>query len=268
MAPIAFPSDALLINLTEELPDQFPYNKDLGAGNTIGFGWLPVTTANGTRASSWTGYLQPVVNRSNLDIVLNTHVTRVLQTGEEHGLPAFRGVEYAANTTCNPFRFPQPSVCTDCESGARGTIRATREVILSAGAIQTPHILMLSGIGDEATLSALDIDTVIDSPHVGQHLQDHPLLTNIWSVNSSAFTLDSILQNTTVAQEEVAVWITNGTGPLTISAPNILGFFQNPTDVAPFNETDAISPRAGPTSGDYEIGFFVSSRSSWPSPRH
>jgi choline dehydrogenase-like flavoprotein len=119
---------------------------------------------------------------------------------------------------------------------------------------------MLSGIGDKSTLSALGIDTIVDSPHVGQHLQDHALLTNTWSVADSAFTLDSVVQNATVAQEELAIWTANGTGSLTISAPNILGFFENPTDVAPFNDPNAVSGRAGPTSGDYEIGFFVSNQ--------
>jgi choline dehydrogenase-like flavoprotein len=119
---------------------------------------------------------------------------------------------------------------------------------------------MLSGIGDSSTLFALGIDTIINSPHVGQHLQDHALLTNSWSVADSAFTLDNIAQNKTVAQEELEIWTANGTGSLTISAPNILGFFENPTDIAPFNATNAVSGRAGPTSGDYEIGFFVSDR--------
>jgi choline dehydrogenase-like flavoprotein len=105
MAPISFPSDDLIINLTKELPNQFPYNPDLSAGDSLGFGWLPVTTSNGSRASSWTSYLQPVLSRTNLDIVSNTQVTRVLKTGEENGLPAFRGVEYAANSTCMSFHF-------------------------------------------------------------------------------------------------------------------------------------------------------------------
>jgi len=60
--------------------------------------------------------------------------------------------------------------------GPHFTVKAIKEVILSAGAINTPQILLLSGVGNPTALTKLSIDTVVNSPFVGQNLQDHPLL--------------------------------------------------------------------------------------------
>lgn len=59
-------------------------------------------------------------------------------------------------------------------------VKARQEIILSAGPLHTPQILQLSGIGDAATLSSLNIETVVDLPAVGQNLQDHPLLVTVF----------------------------------------------------------------------------------------
>jgi choline dehydrogenase-like flavoprotein len=100
MAPYTFESDAMLAALSNEMPEEFPFNLDpASSGYQLGLGWSPSTIDNGARASSWTHYLRPVVNRTNLDIVMNTHVTRVLQTGWQDGVPEFRGIEYAVDTT-------------------------------------------------------------------------------------------------------------------------------------------------------------------------
>jgi hypothetical protein len=98
--PFVVDSDAKLANLSIEQPDEWPYNADpSSSGYQLGLGWSPASIEFGKRASSWTHYLKPVMNRTNLDIVLNTHVTRVIQTGWEDGLPEFRGVEYAVDTS-------------------------------------------------------------------------------------------------------------------------------------------------------------------------
>ena len=79
--------------------------------------------------------------------------------------------------------------------GPRHYVTATKEVVLSAGAINTPQLLLLSGVGDRATLAPLRIPTVLHSPGVGQNLTDHPLLGTQYLVKSNFSTLDPILAN-------------------------------------------------------------------------
>jgi choline dehydrogenase-like flavoprotein len=68
------------------------------------------------------------------------------------------------------------------------TLNAKAEVILSAGAVQSPQLLILSGIGDATALGALGITTIVDNTNVGQNMQDHAFLTNSWKVNPDVFT--------------------------------------------------------------------------------
>ncbi|KAJ6625779.1 GMC oxidoreductase-domain-containing protein, partial [Mycena sp. CBHHK59/15] len=85
------------------------------------------------------------------------------------------------------------------------------EVILSAGSIGTPHILMPSGIGDTRSLSSVGIIPVHDLPSVGKNLTDHPLLRLVWSVNSTS-TFDDLERNATLAAEEFNLWNQTRTG--------------------------------------------------------
>lgn len=117
-------------------------------------GWTQSTIANGTRQSSAVAYLGPVLFRSNLDVLINTQVTRLVQTGRVGGKPDFRSIEFAQNAKARRFR-----------------ATARREVILSSGAVGTPQLLMLSGIGDRKALSKVGIKAIVDNPDVGEHLQ-------------------------------------------------------------------------------------------------
>ncbi len=105
----------------------------------------------GVRWSTAAAYLRPAMERRNLDIVTNAHVTQILTQGKRA-----TGVEFRLN-------------------GVTKSIQAKREVILSAGAIGSPQILMLSGIGPKDHLGTLDIPPVVDLP-VGNNLQDHMLV--------------------------------------------------------------------------------------------
>lgn len=76
----------------------------MSSGNSIGIGWSPSNQLNGERDSSWTAYIRPNMARPNFDVLINTYVTKVVQTGSEGGLPVFRGVEFAQSADSEHFR--------------------------------------------------------------------------------------------------------------------------------------------------------------------
>ena len=113
------------------------------------------STRHGRRCSSYRGYLEGEAEaRDNLTIITKAHVLRLIVEDNGDGL-SVAAVEYQ-----------------DAE-GATQSIKASKEIILSAGAIGSPHILMLSGIGCRRELEAAGIQCIVDAPHVGKHLKDH-----------------------------------------------------------------------------------------------
>ena len=132
------------------------------------------------------------------------------------------------------------------------TIYARNEIILSAGAVATPQLLLLSGIGDATTLNQFGITSLINNSDVGQNLQDHPLVITQFEV-SSTDTLDAPIYNATLAAEQLAQWNESHTGPLVTSPANLCGYFKLPE-----NEQYP-DPSAGPTSGNIELIFSVRS---------
>jgi choline dehydrogenase len=113
------------------------------------------TTKDGRRSSTFHAFLEPVMDaRDNLVVVPHAHVQRVLLDDTGDGLVA-TGVEYRT------------------ADGAVETVTATKEVVLSAGAIGSPHLLLLSGIGPAAELAEVGVDCRLDLPAVGKHLKDH-----------------------------------------------------------------------------------------------
>lgn len=131
-----------------------PYNPDFNGETMYGAGFYQVTCRDGRRRSSAVSYLHPVSNRANLTVRTHARVTRVVV---ENGRAV--GVELA-------------------KARSRQVLRADREVIVSAGAINSPRLLLLSGIGPADELKALGISPVCDLPGVGCNLQDH-LCTNV-----------------------------------------------------------------------------------------
>lgn len=130
-----------------------PYNDDTNGATREGVGPADVTASAGRRWSASRAYLTPARSRPNLKIVTGAHVERVLV--EERRAT---GVVYTG-------------------SKGRMTVRAVREVIVSAGAIHSPHILMLSGIGEGAHLAAHGIPVAHNLPGVGQNYRDHVAVT-------------------------------------------------------------------------------------------
>jgi choline dehydrogenase len=131
-----------------------PYNPDFNGENQEGVGLYQVISRGGLRRSQAGAFLHPVQRRKNLTIKTGARVQRVLV---DNGRAV--GVEIA-------------------HGRKRQTVHADGEVILAGGAINTPRLLMLSGIGPADELNPLGIRPVLDSPHVGKHLKDH-VCTNV-----------------------------------------------------------------------------------------
>jgi choline dehydrogenase-like flavoprotein len=126
-----------------------PANRDFNGARQEGAGLYQVMQKNGERCSAAKAYLQPNLHRPNLAVVTGAHTMRVVLEGRQ-------------------------AVAVEAMIGGElQTIRARREVVVSAGALQSPQILMLSGIGPGEHLRRHDIVTRVDLPGVGRHLHDH-----------------------------------------------------------------------------------------------
>jgi choline dehydrogenase len=133
-----------------------PILEDVNGPMRPGAGYINMNiTADGTRVSAVRAFLRPALSRPNLTLLLNTNVVKL----------NFKG------TRCVGVK-----LMTD---GATQDIAADKEVILTAGSIHSPKLLMLSGVGEETTLRSLGIDVVENLPGVGENLQDHVLLSGV-----------------------------------------------------------------------------------------
>jgi choline dehydrogenase-like flavoprotein len=124
-------------------------NKDFNGTEQEGVGMYQVTHKNGERWSAAKGYVTPNLGRPNLEVITEAHTTRILMEGKRAV-----GVEYS-------------------QGGQLKQLKASREVLLCAGSLQSPQLLMLSGIGPAAELAKHGISVVHDLPGVGEHLHDH-----------------------------------------------------------------------------------------------
>jgi choline dehydrogenase len=127
----------------------FPRNLDFNGASQDGAGYHQTTTRNGKRCSTAVGYLRPAMQRANLTVVTGALTEKILLEGRRAVGVTFR------------------------RDGGLCTARAAREVILCGGAVNSPQLLMLSGIGPQEHLAGFDIPVVHHLPGVGQSLQDH-----------------------------------------------------------------------------------------------
>lgn len=149
----------------------------------------------------------------------------------------FRGVEF-----------------TDGVGGPTYRAKARKEVILSAGAINTPHILLNSGIGNSTLLTQIGITPLVNLPSVGQNLSDHPVIGNQWTVKSND-TFESIHRNATLAAIDLDSWTRTRTGSLVDGTFNNVGWLRIPSNSTIFQKFSDPSP--GPNTGHFEILFTV-----------
>ncbi len=139
---------------------QLPANSDFNGASQEGMGYYQVTQRGGQRCSAARAYLHPATSRPNVTVITGAHTERVLFEGKRA-----KGVAYS------------------CKAGAK-SVSANREVIVSAGAFQSPQILMLSGVGPAAYLRAHGVDVVADRAQVGENLQDHLAWTALYRSTS------------------------------------------------------------------------------------
>jgi choline dehydrogenase-like flavoprotein len=176
-----------------------PRTHDFNTGDNNGVGYFHVNQKRGIRMSTARAFLKPVLNRSNLRLETGVLVEKVLFEGRRAA-----GVQYRQN-------------------GQVTTARTRGEVILSAGAVGSPQILQLSGVGSADWLNELGIPVVLDKPGVGRNLQDHLQQRAIFKVTGTRTlntTYNSLLKRAWMGAEYALFQ----KGPLTM-APSQLGIF-------------------------------------------
>jgi choline dehydrogenase len=175
-----------------------PRNADFNGRTTHGVGSYQLSIENGWRASSAVAFLRPVRTRRNLTVLSNALATRVVFDGTRAA-----GVEYL-------------------RAGALHGARAAREVILSAGAIQTPQLLQLSGVGPIDLLEALQIPIVAGLAGVGENLQDHYQARTIVRLRQRV-SLNDAVRNPLQLAGMGFEWLVRRSGPLTVGAGQVGG---------------------------------------------
>ena len=166
-------------------------NDDFNGAAQEGAGYYQLTTSKGWRCSTATGYLKPARARPNLTVVCEARATGLLI---ENGRA--RGVTYL-------------------HAGRQAQARCEGEVLLCAGAIQSPQLLQLSGIGPAALLRQHDIEVVHDAPGVGENLQDHLQIRLSYECAKPVTTNDQL--NSWVGQATIGLqWLLRRQGPLAV----------------------------------------------------
>ncbi len=177
-------------------------NDDFNGAEQDGFGEFQVTQRDGRRESTATAFLHPASARPNLVVETNLQVHRVLfDNGRATGVVGER-------------------------FGEEVTVRAEREVILSAGAYNSPQLLQLSGIGPAALLGAFGLPVVVDQPLAGANLQDHALIPLVYTHEHPISLLAA------GAPENVAQYMESASGPLTSNGPEAGGFVRTRASLA------------------------------------
>ena len=183
-----------------------PYNRDFNGAVQEGAGTYQMTIHKARRNSAARAFLRPAMRRQNLRVITQALVTRVLI---EDGRAV--GVEYRRD-------------------GQTVTLRCNAEVILSGGAINSPQLLQVSGIGPGALLQGLGIGVVRDNPHVGDHLSDHQGINYTWRMKVPTY--NDILRPWWGKAWVGAQYLLTGGGPLAKSINHGGGFFKTRPDLA------------------------------------
>lgn len=189
-------------------------------GEAYGASWYPNTMdkTTGRRAHARYAYLDPITTRTNLQVLTKTTATKIIFDKKKPIMA--KGIDV-----------------TDDATGQAYTVYAKKEVILAAGAIQTPKLLQLSGIGPKSVLEAAGVEVRVELDAVGSNYQDHPYATVLYNTTTGNITLNSLLTNATYNASSWDEYVNNKTGPYTYARGNALAFIPLPDMV---NSTKAI----------------------------
>ncbi len=184
----------------------YPPNSDFNGAHQQGVGMYQVTHKNGERFSAAKAYLTPNLQRPNLCVITDAHTTRILMEGRRAV-----GVEYR-------------------QGGEMKQLKAAREVLLSAGALMSPQILMLSGIGPAEHLRASGVSVLHDLPGVGRNLHDHVDVVQV--VNAPALTelFGLSLPGIVRVVKGIFEWRNQRSGMLTTNFAEAGGFIKSKPD--------------------------------------
>ncbi|MEJ6395436.1 choline dehydrogenase [Gymnodinialimonas sp. 2305UL16-5] len=184
----------------------YPFNPDYNGADQEGVGYFQLTSRNGRRCSAAVAYLKPAKSRDNLQIITHAQVERVvIENGRATGV-----------------------VYTD-RSGQQQVVKAGREIVLSGGAINSPQVLMLSGLGEGAQLNEHGIEVIRDLPGVGKNLQDHLQARLVYKCNEPTLN-DEV--STLVGQARIGLkYLMFRAGPMTMAASLATGFMKTREDM-------------------------------------
>ncbi|MGL6071037.1 GMC family oxidoreductase [Craterilacuibacter sp.] len=173
-----------------------PPTKDFNGEKQEGVGYYQATLNGARRCSAAHAYLAPALARGNLALTSGVTVTRIVFDGQRA-----TGVEYRQN-------------------GVLKQVAAHGEILLCAGAIASPQLLMLSGIGPKDHLAQHGITTLVDAPGVGANLQDHLVVPLMWQLKAGQASMNSRLTGVGVLREVLAYWLKKQ-GAMTMPAAEV-----------------------------------------------
>lgn len=192
---------------------------EFNRGDNAGCAYFQMTQKKGVRWSMADAFLHPVTHRKNLTILTQTQILKVLTrpiSAQTANQPRYQGGAWA-NAPLEAFGVEA------LMNGQKVRITARDQVILSAGAVSSPHLLQVSGIGPAKVLSHLGIPLVLDLPGVGENLQDHLQIRTVYQV-ANCKTVNTLYRNIFTRIGMALEYALFKTGPMTMP-PSTLGAF-------------------------------------------
>lgn len=181
--------------------------RDINGENQEGVSWYQLTVKNGQRNSAAVAYLHPAMKRPNLRVETRALASKVLIEDRRAVGVAF------------------------IQQGVTRTARARKEVILAGGAVNSPQLLQLSGVGPGALLQQLGVPVVKDLPGVGENLQDHYMIPMQWRLKPGVLSVNELTRGARFAGEIVKYAVLRR-GLLTLSAAHVAAFCKSRPDLA------------------------------------
>jgi choline dehydrogenase len=207
---------------------------DFNGGDNAGCAYFEVNQRRGIRLNTAKAFLRPASTRPNLTIMTGCHVEKLLVEETPQG-PSCRGVQFTGG-------------------GRAFTARARRETLLAAGAIGSPHILQLSGIGPAEALQRHGIAPLVDAPGVGENLQDHLQLRMVYRI-TGARSLNTTAASWYGKMKIGLQYLLSQSGPMSMAPSQLGAFARSDASVATPNLQYHVQPLSLEKFGDPLHGF-------------